>query len=229
MRHVSAIELLGQAYDQDELLEFLCRDDLKLSARAALLRAWATYETVLPEGDRAFLRAIDAYLRAFIADVAQMLPGESQSAEVLVEGRLRALLCRPAWRWPVAHGGVGGGQGALEILRDFSALKLFGYTVGKTKGWEQSKRHAFLSDFIERDLPPIVQQHFGEEYGRPLSTDRLRKVANIIAGNCSLNMRHDPERYSVAISDYLVDLEFLKDTYYDGMGLKVVPWPDPRR
>jgi hypothetical protein len=62
MRHVSAIELLGQAYDQDELLEFLCRDDLKLSARAALLRAWATYETVLPEGDRAFLRAIDAYL-----------------------------------------------------------------------------------------------------------------------------------------------------------------------
>ena len=71
----------------------------------------------------------------------------------------------PAWRWPVLEEPPIGHGEALDSadFRDFSALKMFGYTVGKTDPMPLSTRRSLLSDFMERDLPPIVEKVFGDE------------------------------------------------------------------
>lgn len=135
----------------------------------------------------------------------------------------------PKWKWPVINDPSSYAGGPFTgTFRDFSALKLFGYTVGKTEGWPQSRRQQFLSDFMETRLPGIVEATFGDEYGAPMTTDRLRKVANVIASNASLRYRSDAQRYRFAIQDWEDDLAFLKSKYYVGRGLQFQPWPDPR-
>lgn len=118
-------------------------------------------------------------------------------------------------------------NGLIPNFQQFSALKMFGYTVGKTAGWEESQRQSFLIYFMESKLPGEVVEHFGSEYGDPLTTTRLRKVANVIANNCGLRLRNDPQRYEQAISDWMADLDFLKSRYYDRFELKFYPWPNP--
>jgi hypothetical protein len=132
----------------------------------------------------------------------------------------------PLWAYPVIQtpppgkGPMSGGD-----WPDYSALRMFGYTVGKLKGWPKTKRQAFLTAFIEMSLPPVVEATFPGQYGAPLSTQRLKKVANVIAGNATNFYRNDPKIYAVAIADYADDLLFLKQKYYDGAGLKFQPWP----
>ena len=130
------------------------------------------------------------------------------------------------WSWPVVHPVLPRPAGQFDaIFREFSALKMFGYTVGKTKGWPRDKRHAFLTDFMEMDLPDVVEELFGDEYGAPLSTDRLRQMANVIASNAGLAKRRDPIANAAAIADWEDDLAFLKGEFYERRGLKFLPWP----
>jgi hypothetical protein len=129
----------------------------------------------------------------------------------------------PKWSWPIVNEAPSGkGKSDLD-LRDFSALKLLGYSVGKSAGWSQDKRRRFLSNFMEKELPALVNNHLGDDYGLPSSPIRLRKVSNGIAGNSGLFIKNDPAKYKYAINDWLEDLEFLKARYYDGLGLKFNP------
>lgn len=143
------------------------------------------------------------------------------------EDRLPWSTIAPAWKWPVVNRMPGNGDHKGEF-REFSALKMFGYTVGRTRGWPENRRREFLKDFMELDLPPVVLQCFGDEYGGKLTTTRLRKVANVIASNCGLRIRQNPQRFMEAIGDWEYDLDFLKQHYYEGQRLRFVPWPDPR-
>jgi hypothetical protein len=137
---------------------------------------------------------------------------------------------KPKWIWPeIEVGGKGGEIGLDGEWRPFSALKLFGYTVGKTAGWSTKKRRAFLSDFMEMDLPESVERYFDDEYGSPLTTTRLRKVAMVISSNLKNRLRQrNSQQYAETISDWTENLNFLKEKYYEGYGLKFVPWPHPR-
>lgn len=110
------------------------------------------------------------------------------------------------------------------LWRNFYALKMYGYTVGKTNGWNQAKRESFLSDFIEMDLPALVALHFDNEYATPLSASWLFKVANVIASNANSFYRNAPKRYEFAIANWESDLAFLKRKYYEGKKLKFQPW-----
>ena len=133
------------------------------------------------------------------------------------------------WSWPVIEEPpVSSGSEFSAHFRQFSALKMFVYTVGKTNGWPTRDRMAFLDDFMTMDLPAVVESTFGDEYGTPLSVTRLRKVANVIAANANLRWRSDPERYAQAIADWEADLQHLHDEFYVGHGLQFQPWPDPR-
>lgn len=135
---------------------------------------------------------------------------------------------QPIWDWPVINlpdSAGSGGKGGDYL--PFSALKLFGYTVGKTNGWPEKKRQTFLYDFMTKQLPPIVHEIFGDEYGSPMSTTRLRKMANVIASNCGNFIRNDAHRYRYAISDWTADLDYLREIFYEGHGLKFEPWPEP--
>lgn len=130
------------------------------------------------------------------------------------------------WKWPIVMKSPPSGKGGEnEYGAEFSALRIFGYAVGKTKGWPVRKRHDFLTDFMEMELPDIVEKLFSDEYGQPFTTTRLRRMANVIASNASRFHRNDAQKYAVAISDWEIDLEFLKEKYYEGAGLKFEPWP----
>lgn len=131
------------------------------------------------------------------------------------------------WKYPKVNDAPGHGRFDNGDFKQFSALKMFGYTVGKKDGWSAGKRTQFLADFMTCVLPPDVERVFGDEYGAPMSAARLRKVANVIASNCSNFMRNDAERYRVAISQWKADLEYLKEEFYERQGLKFVPWPTP--
>lgn len=130
--------------------------------------------------------------------------------------------------WPIVVDPSSTPRNSKFNFRDLTALKLFGYTVGKTNGWPQKVRRNFLGDFMERELPSIVKKYFGDEYGTPMSVVRLRKTANILASNVNLRICIDRERYSDAITDWLSDLLFLKQEYYEKHGLKFYPWPEIR-
>ena len=135
------------------------------------------------------------------------------------------------WDWPIINQSpVTSDDSSLNSseFRDRSALRVFGYSVAKTSDWSTETRHRFLSDFMRMELPKVIEEEFGTEYGSPLTTTRLRKVANLLANQCSLRIRRDPDMFSVAIENWETDLEFLKTTFYEGEGLKFTPWPDPR-
>ena len=132
----------------------------------------------------------------------------------------------PQWPYPVVTDPPEESYGRYEgEFQKYSALKMFGYTVGKTAGWPKRKREEFLSDFMELELPADVEKTFPGEYGPPMSSQRLRKVANVIAQNASNFARNDRTRYSAAIADWEDDLMFLKKKYYEAAGLKFQPWP----
>ena len=107
-----------------------------------------------------------------------------------------------------------------------SALKIFGYTVGKTKGWSKFKREKFLTDFMELNLPKAVTRIYGEHYGKPNSPIRLRAIANLLAHNIVSRKRNDPSKYDKAISDWTSDLEFLHVNFYTEKKLRQIDWPD---
>jgi len=135
----------------------------------------------------------------------------------------------PLWKWPVVNQPPqGDGSFVTGMFREYSALKMFGYTVGKTDGWPERRRQAFLRDFMTTRLPAIVVKTFGEEYGEPMTATRLRKVANLIASNTTNFYRNDPIRYRVAIANWESDLSFLYDEFYRGKGLAFQPWPSSR-
>jgi hypothetical protein len=102
------------------------------------------------------------------------------------------------WSFPIINLPPANSVGVFkQSFRQYSALKMFGYTVGKTAGWSEEKRHRFLSAFMELELPSLVEQTFGDDYGGPMTTNRLRKVANVIAANannlseCKVELRMD--------------------------------------
>ena len=135
------------------------------------------------------------------------------------------------WPWPIINQEPHTNSYGTMSNRNFkerSALTAFGYAVGKTRGWATSKRHKFLNDFIRKQLPSGIEEEFGNEYGSPLSTTRLRKVANHLASICGLAIAKDEHQMRLAIDDWETDLEFLKTTFYEGEGLKFTPWPGPR-
>ena len=134
------------------------------------------------------------------------------------------------WKWPITQiSPFSDGRGENNSrYRDRSALKLFGYTVGRVAGWPRSKRQEFLRDFMELKLPNRVTLEFGDEYGKPFSATRLRKVAYFIAFLCKSRTRNDSMDYDAAINDWEDDLSFLKKTYYEEMGIKFDRWPDSR-
>lgn len=129
----------------------------------------------------------------------------------------------PRWEWPVVRTDLGKTK-VDGRFKERSALKIFGYTVGKVAGWPEMKRRKFLSDFIECQLPNIVFDFFGDEYGEPFSSQRLRRVATVLASNASLRLRSDPVKFAYAISDWKDDLDFLRKKYYVGMDMRFEPW-----
>lgn len=192
--------------------------------------------------------AVTTALSDFIKELASSFDGDAEHNEALIvqnlvdeffdrrqelfDGYFYPWPCeeqsssRPTWKWPVVLQPEEPGKTKVQpFAHQYSALKMFGYTVGRTKGWPQERRRSFLSDFMTMDLPDIVERTFGCRYGGPLSVTRLQEVASLISALCSLAQRRDPIINEEAIRDWKEDLEFLRITFYEGHDLKFVPWP----
>jgi hypothetical protein len=127
------------------------------------------------------------------------------------------------WPWPLTETQPGAKKwNGLYIDKEMSGLRICGYRVGKTNGMLQAERRRFLGYFFENKLPSKVVDLCGDEYGQPKSSQRLRKMAAVIAANCRNFKRNDPERYMEAIEDWESDLEYLRSTYYRNSGFE---WP----
>ena len=135
--------------------------------------------------------------------------------------------------WPttlIIPSGLDGSTFADDVIfRDFSALYLVGYQVGKTNGLTRNKRRILLTKFMESQLHPRIEEIFDEEYGDPLSITRLLKVANLLASLCRNMKRRQYGDYSVAIEHYEEDLEYLRIKYFEPTtrgGFWLERWPD---
>lgn len=128
--------------------------------------------------------------------------------------------------WPVirAQAPRTGAAMSLDSFADRSALKMFGYTVGKN-GWNTAKRRRFLGDFMEMQLPRIVGDTFGDDYGEPGSLKRLLKMANVIAGVANMAVQKNNWNMVEAIADWTDDLAFLEAQYYRAMKGSPLLWP----
>ncbi|WP_207101861.1 hypothetical protein [Paracoccus shandongensis] len=133
-----------------------------------------------------------------------------------------------SFKWPVVWRPTQSSlKSEISIFKEISALKIFGYTVGND-GWPRKRRQEFLSDFMELELPTEVKLYCNDEYGNPMTVKRLRKVANLLAGNINLRTKH-PSDFGKAIADWMEDLSFLKEKYYEQANMKFLPWPTLER
>ncbi|MCR9177433.1 MAG: hypothetical protein NXI19_15685 [Alphaproteobacteria bacterium] len=131
----------------------------------------------------------------------------------------------PLWKWPDTEPpNPNGGGFDPDFWYTQSALKMLGYTTG-AKGMSDAERRSFLKQFLDSRLPPAVEAVYGNEYGEPGSTNRLRKMSNVIASNCRNFKLNDGTKYQIAISHWERDLEYLRTQFYEGRGLRFQPWP----
>jgi hypothetical protein len=130
----------------------------------------------------------------------------------------------PNWPWPITEITPTRRSGMPAFERDMSALKVCGYSVGKSSDMTQGGRRQFLVYFFTHELPRQVRDEFGDEYGAPGSEYRLRKMANVMASACrNAKRRRDGADFEVAISDWEADLAFLKAEFYDRF--RAFEWP----
>jgi hypothetical protein len=93
-------------------------------------------------------------------------------------------------------------------------LSLLGYHVGEIRPTPQDVRLCMLEYAVECHLPPLNDLAYYSEWGKPLTAQRLRKLANTLAALTRNAKRRDQASWGAAIDDWEDDLWFLRQNYY---------------
>jgi len=93
-------------------------------------------------------------------------------------------------------------------------LAYVGYIVGKTYGKPKVVRLQLLDYVLFNDLPRVVSLEYMNEWGKPETTLRLKKLANTLAALTRNAKRNNLSGYRFAIEDWESDLLYLYDSYY---------------
>jgi len=113
------------------------------------------------------------------------------------------------FRWPTTKASPGSQQlpdGVFEI--DVGLLRTLGYRVG-IEGLGETRRRDLLEDIYSQPLA-ILRGHPQEaQWGKPSSSRRLHKLANVIAAFVRNNKRRQRPP-TTAIAEWEADLRFLK-------------------
>lgn len=112
---------------------------------------------------------------------------------------------------------VGIGDGDLEFNKELptvGVLRHLGYKVG-ISGLFDMERQQILRYVFNSELPVVVSNEYMKEWGKPKSKERLLKMANSLAAFCR-NEKRKSNPSKIAIKEWEVDLEWLKDTFYTG-------------
>lgn len=94
-------------------------------------------------------------------------------------------------------------------------LKFMGYSVGRKAALSADRRRAILQYVFTGRLPPVNDALYMQEWARPRSNRRLRKIANSLATFARNARRKKSSSWNRAIANWEADLAYLKRRYYD--------------
>lgn len=134
------------------------------------------------------------------------------------------------FEWPSTVAPLGANIDIIDIPSPKEGIFSFlGYHVGKANGVPDDDRKDILDWVFHNTLPRVNSVSYMEEFDKPESPMRLKKMANVLA-SLARNYSRNMQDYSVAISHYVMDLDYLYDEYYVkkfGFDKKPeFPWPD---
>ena len=211
-------------------------------------------DVLLSWNDRDALMAQAEELRTMLRQGMPTLPSELRPRLILelIEMRLHALLPlipvvrekkKPASAGAISPHSLPPGcpewpaeaeHGALQALNSESffhatgMLKFMGYGVGRKAALSADRRRAILAYVFMGRLPPVNDSHYMQEWGRPKSNRRLRKLANSLAAFARNARRKKSSSWNHAIANWEADLAHLKKRYYDRR-LRDWKWPETVR
>lgn len=133
----------------------------------------------------------------------------------------------PTFSWPSTAAEIGDGSVDGDEWPDIGLLKYMGYTVG-VSGESISKRREILASTYElTKLPRIGSPEYVRQWGHSQSAARLKKMADAIAAFVRNQKRKSSPSHE-AISDWEIDLDWLKKNYYTGRYDYKFNWPNTR-
>lgn len=172
----------------------------------------------------------DAYLRGLQAAGAleeYLLPGVDPFTvirNVVEHGADRAVaMQRESFRWPSTAAPVGSGYLNDASWPEIGLLRHLGYHVGKA-GKSRMERRRILDLTYRNTVPRVESAKHMQEWGKPQSGVRLKKMADCIAAFVRNAKRRNGVAMSTAVADWEADLGYLKQAYY--VGRYDFPWPD---
>lgn len=105
------------------------------------------------------------------------------------------------------------GEGLFVEAPSTGILGYLGYTVAQKVNLSRSARRAVLAKAFNSTLPGVHSPDYMQEWGKPKSKERLKKMVDSMAWFCrSQKMKGN----DIAASRYEEDLRWLKKTFYDG-------------
>ncbi|MBS5905150.1 hypothetical protein [Roseomonas mucosa] len=118
--------------------------------------------------------------------------------------------------WPGTDARPGYTELDTEQWLKHGVLQFVGYKVGNTDGEPQGVRERILSELFSGPIPPAFPPAYLDEWGKPGSSARLKKMADTIAALARNAKRRRDARMMFAIRDWERDLEYLYLEYYVG-------------
>ena len=211
-------------------------------------------DVLIAWNDRNALAAHAEKLREMLRQGTPMLPADLRPRLILelIEMRLHAMLPlisvvrqpeKPASTRAATQHGLPPGcpewpaeaeQAALQALNSASffhatgMLKFMGYRVGRKAALSADRRRAILAYVFLGKLPPVNDTHYMQEWGRPKSNRRLRKIANSLAAFARNARRKKSSSWNHAIANWEADLAYLKKRFYDKR-IRDWKWPETVR
>lgn len=116
------------------------------------------------------------------------------------------------WPTTIASAGVRNLKGV--DWRPNGMLSFLGYHVGETQPTPRDIRWCILEYAFECHLPPLESRAYYLEWGKPLTAQRLKKLANTLAALTRNAKRRDTVSCAKAIDDWERDLVLLRERYY---------------
>lgn len=118
--------------------------------------------------------------------------------------------------WPTTIATPGAGEMPGDAFEhETGVLGYMGYKVGKS-GAAKGKRQALLEDAYLGHLPFVNSAEYMAKWGKPKSAKRLERMAISIAEFAKARKKSDSKKYAKAILDWESDLEYLRESFYEG-------------
>ena len=167
-------------------------------------KGWSVCESQVPDWPNSMNRHIE-HLKRYITTS----PFEEKEDE--------------AFQWPSTEAKIGKGKGLSKAIdQEKGLLSDMGYRVGNN-GVAKSRRWEILDDVYLKELRLHLDKSYLAEWGRPKSSQRLKKLAETIAA-LTRNAKRKNSNYAAAIHEWEKDLAYLKEKFYDGV--YDFPWPE---